>query len=140
MSGIATRQNVLDCIAAGAKGYIPKTLEGPMFVAAVTLVVGGATYVPSEFAMTGADASPGAFGAAAVGDAFFSTQELSMLRLLVAGASNKEMARRFSVQEVTIKYHLSRLYRRLQVSNRAQAVAAAVNAGVTAATALGSSN
>ena len=46
MSGIANRQNVLDCIAAGAKGYIPKTLEGPMFVAAVTLVVGGATYVP----------------------------------------------------------------------------------------------
>jgi DNA-binding NarL/FixJ family response regulator len=42
------------------------------------------------------------------------------------------------VQEVTIKYHLSRLYRRLQVSNRAQAVAAAVNAGVTAAS--GSSN
>jgi two-component system nitrate/nitrite response regulator NarL len=133
MSGIANRQNVLDCIAAGAKGYIPKTLEGPMFVAAVTLVVGGATYVPSEFAMTAADASPGASGAAAMGDAFFSTQELSMLRMLVAGASNKEMARCFSVQEVTIKYHLSRLYRRLQVSNRAQAVAAAVNAGVTAA-------
>jgi two-component system nitrate/nitrite response regulator NarL len=76
MSGIANRQNVLDCIAAGAKGYIPKTLEGPMFVAAVTLVVGGATYVPSEFAMTAADASPGASGAAAMGDAFFSTQEL----------------------------------------------------------------
>ena len=134
MSGIANRRNVLDCIAAGAKGYIPKTLEGPMFVAAVTLVVGGATYVPSEFAMTGADASPSASaGATAIGDAFFSTQELSMLRMLVAGASNKEMARSFSVQEVTIKYHLSRLYRRLQVSNRAQAVAAAVNAGVTAA-------
>ncbi len=140
MSGIANRQNVLDCIAAGAKGYIPKTLEGPMFVAAVTLVVGGATYVPSEFAMTGADASPAASGAAAMGDAFFSTQELSMLRLLVAGASNKEMARCFSVQEVTIKYHLSRLYKRMQVSNRAQAVAAAVNAGVTAASATGSSN
>ncbi len=68
-----------------------------------------------------------------MGDAFFSTQELSMLRLLVAGASNKEMARCFSVQEVKIKYHLSRLYKQMQFSNRAQAVAAAVNAGVTAA-------
>jgi two-component system, NarL family, nitrate/nitrite response regulator NarL len=141
MSGVANRQNVLDCIAAGAKGYIPKTLEGPMFMAALTLVIGGATYVPTEFAMTGAGAAPEAAPAtSALDDAFYSSQELAMLRMLVAGASNKEMARSFSVQEVTIKYHLSRLYRRLHVSNRAQAVAAAVNAGITAAPAAGPKN
>lgn len=130
MSGVASRQNVLDCIAAGAKGYIPKTLEGPMFSAALSLVAGGATYVPAEFAMIGTELPPPAPAAPAV-DAFFSERELSMLRMLISGASNKLMARHFGVMEVTIKYHVSRLYRRMGVSNRAQAVAAAVNAGIT---------
>jgi DNA-binding NarL/FixJ family response regulator len=129
MSGVASRQDVVDCIVAGAKGYIPKTLEGLMFSAAVSLVVGGATYVPTEFVMTDTPAPP----IAASADAFFSERELAMLRLLVGGASNKEIARCFGMQEVTVKYHFSRLYRRMGVSNRAQAVAAAVNAGITAA-------
>jgi DNA-binding NarL/FixJ family response regulator len=53
MSGVANRENVIECINAGAKGYIPKTLEGFMFSAAISLVAGGATYVPTEFVMAG---------------------------------------------------------------------------------------
>lgn len=126
MSGVASRKDVVDCIAAGAKGYVPKTLEGPMFSAAISLVAGGATYIPTEFVAV--EASPPA--ANVFSEAFFSERELSMLRMLVSGASNKEIARRFGMQEVTVKYHFSRLYRRMGVSNRAQAVAMAVNAGI----------
>jgi DNA-binding NarL/FixJ family response regulator len=134
MSGVASRQDVVDCIAMGAKGYIPKTLEGLMFSAAISLVAGGATYVPTEFVNTDTPAPP----IVASADAFFSERELAMLRLLVGGASNKEIARCFGMQEVTVKYHFSRLYRRMGVSNRAQAVAAAVNAGITASAEKGS--
>jgi DNA-binding NarL/FixJ family response regulator len=130
MSGVASRADVLDCINAGAKGYVPKTLEGGMFSAAVSLVAGGATYVPTEFVVADRAAPPAP--SASSYEAFFSERELTMLRLLVSGASNKEIARHFGMQEVTVKYHFSRIYRRMGVSNRAQAVAAAVNAGITA--------
>jgi len=99
-----------------------------MFSAAISLVAGGATYVPTEFVMAGTEAPPPTSPAA---DAFYSERELAMLGMVIAGASNKEIARRFGVQEVTVKYHLSRLYRRMGVGNRAQAVAAAVHAGIT---------
>ena len=127
MSGVANRENVIECINAGARGYIPKTLEGPMFSAAISLVAGGATYVPTEFVMAGTETPP----VSPAADAFYSERELAMLGMVIAGASNKEIARRFGVQEVTVKYHLSRLYRRMGVSNRAQAVASAVHAGIT---------
>ncbi len=128
MSGVASRSDVVDCIVAGAKGYIPKTLQGPLFSAAISLVVGGATYIPTEF--VSAEALVPSVGASAA--KFYNERELDMLRFLVGGASNKEIARHFGMPEVTVKYHLSRLYRKMDVVNRAQAVAAAVKAGISA--------
>lgn len=126
MSGVASRNDVVDCIVAGAKGYIPKTLQGPLFSAAISLVAGGATYIPTEFVST----EPAAATVSSI--KFFNERELTMLRFLVGGASNKEIARHFGMPEVTVKYHLSRLYRKMEVINRAQAVAAAVKVGITA--------
>lgn len=51
-----------------------------------------------------------------------SRKETEISRLLVLGISNKEIARHQGVQEVTIKYHLSRIFRKLSVRNRTQAV------------------
>jgi DNA-binding NarL/FixJ family response regulator len=129
MSGVATRSDVVDCIAVGAKGFVPKTLQGPSFSAVITLVAGGATYIPTEFVSTEVPhpaAHPGG------SEESFTERELTLLRFLVSGASNKEIARHFTMPEVTVKYHLSRLYRKMGIANRAQAVAAAVKAGITA--------
>ena len=133
MSGVASRRDVVDCIAAGAKGFIPKTLQGPMFSAAISLVAGGATYIHTEFVST-------EMPVASITDsteAFFTARELVMLRFLVSGASNKEIARHFVMPEVTVKYHLSRLYRKMGVNNRSQAVAAAVKGGISASSSEG---
>ncbi|PKU21628.1 response regulator [Telmatospirillum siberiense] len=126
MSGVASRNDVVDCIAAGAKGYIPKTLQGPLFSAAISLVAGGATYIPTEFVSS----EPQAQISARLSEEL-TPRDLTMLRFLVGGDSNKEIARHFAMPEVTVKYHLSRLYRKMGVNNRAQAVAAAVKAGVS---------
>lgn len=128
MSGVASRNDVVDCIAAGAKGYIPKTLQGPLFSAAISLVAGGATYIPTEFVST----EPTVSATAGLAEEL-SARELTILRFLVGGDSNKEIARHFAMPEVTVKYYLSRLYRKMGVSNRAQAVAAAVKAGISSA-------
>lgn len=135
ISGVAPERDVIACIQAGAKGFLPKTLEGPVFSAAVSLVVSGGTYVPTEF-MLSSTASPPvqpppaaeASGTLDPGD--FSQRELALLKMVVAAASNKEIAREFDLQEVTIKFYLTRIFRKMGVKNRAHAAVVAVRSGL----------
>jgi DNA-binding NarL/FixJ family response regulator len=132
MSGVATAQDVAACIAAGAQGFLPKTMEGKVFTSALSIVLNGGTYLPAEFVgttVTPALASgPEGTGVLCLGD--FSPRENDLLRLVVAGATNKEIARKMGLQEVTVKFYLTRLFRRMGVRNRSQAAVVAVQMGV----------
>jgi DNA-binding NarL/FixJ family response regulator len=48
-------------------------------------------------------------------------RELEILRLVAAGSTNGEVARRLWVTEQTVKFHLRNVYRKLDVANRTQA-------------------
>jgi DNA-binding CsgD family transcriptional regulator len=48
-------------------------------------------------------------------------RELEILQLVAGGASNAAVARTLWVTEQTVKFHLSNVYRKLSVSNRAEA-------------------
>lgn len=45
-------------------------------------------------------------------------RELEIVSAIVAGLSNKDMARQFAISEQTVKHHLTRIYGKLGVSNR----------------------
>jgi DNA-binding NarL/FixJ family response regulator len=49
------------------------------------------------------------------------TRELEVLRLVAAGSTNGEIARSLWVTEQTVKFHLSNVYRKLEVGNRTEA-------------------
>ena len=53
-------------------------------------------------------------------------RELDVLRLLVSGRSNGDIAGALGIGEETIKTHVSRVLAKLQVENRAQAIAEAL--------------
>lgn len=133
MSGVAMECDVFACIQAGAKGFLPKTLDGPVFTAAVSLVANGGTYVPTEFVAAPAPA-PAPVTAVETDGTFdpndFSERELALLKMVVAAASNKEIARAFDLQEVTIKFYLTRIFRKMGVKNRSHAAVAAVRSGL----------
>lgn len=57
-------------------------------------------------------------------------RELDVLKLLVDGATNDEIAHRLFVTEKTVKTHLSGVFRKLGVSNRTQAATKAIREGV----------
>ena len=50
------------------------------------------------------------------------TREIEVLQLLAAGLSNKEIAGRLVLTEGTVKLHLNRIYSKLQVKGRVQAI------------------
>ena len=52
----------------------------------------------------------------------FSAREKEVIRLLLEGKSNKQMALTLGITESTVEYHLKNIYRKLQVSSRTEAV------------------
>lgn len=56
--------------------------------------------------------------------------ELEVLRLVAAGATNREAAARLFVSEATIKTHLLHIYGKLGVRDRAAAVGKAYERGL----------
>ena len=70
----------------------------------------------------------------AAGDSSLTTRELEVLRLVADGSTNGEIARRLWVTEQTVKFHLSNVYRKLDVGNRTEATHYAHVNGLLAAT------
>ncbi|GAB5387216.1 MAG: response regulator transcription factor [Alphaproteobacteria bacterium] len=124
MSGVAEPAQVQACMTAGARGFVPKTLDAAAFAQAIRVVLDGGTYVPADYEGQLAAAK------ASISQVNFTDRELDVLRELVAGGSNKEIARALDVQEVTIKLHMTRIFQKMSVKNRAQAALKAVELGI----------
>ncbi len=111
LSGTASPQIAKDAIAAGAAGFVPKTLGAKSMVSAIRFMAAGETFVPYDF-MQQVDAKT---------VANLTERETEVLRGLCEGKSNKEIARDLDLQEVTIKLHVKTLCRKLDAKNRTQA-------------------
>ncbi|NIY77496.1 response regulator transcription factor [Thalassospira sp. HF15] len=131
LSGAYRSDDVRKAIEAGAHGFIPKTLRGQALANAVQLVLAGDKYLPSSILTDMNDSMSGsgdgenrlAGGFGNEGDfARLTPREREVLALLSEGRPNKDIARHLDLREITVKYHLKNIYRKLNVSNRAQAV------------------
>ena len=59
-----------------------------------------------------------------------SARELEILRLIAEGTRNAQIASRLQISDKTVRNHVSRLYRKLAVSDRSQAVLYAARHGL----------
>lgn len=125
MSGHVQQGDVERGFEMGARGFIPKTIKGKALLSVLNLVKSGARYVP-ELVLEAEPAAP----AGAADDAGLSARELDVLRQLVKGHSNKVIARNLNIEETTVKLHLRALFRKLEVSNRTEAVVTAIERGL----------
>ena len=105
-------------LEAGAVGYILKTSAPSVMVAAVRLISEGGTYVPPE-AMSGA---PDAVG--------LTERQADVLRLLMKGLPNRQIAERLDIAENTVKQHPHAVYKALGVLSRTEAIVAAARRGI----------
>jgi DNA-binding NarL/FixJ family response regulator len=120
-------------IKAGARGYLLKNLESSELRAMLEAVERGeaaitpaiAARILSELAKPASGASPADRDPDALTD-----RELDVLRLVVAGQRNKEIAGSLGISENTVKFHLRNILDKLHAQSRAEAVARAVRQGL----------
>jgi DNA-binding NarL/FixJ family response regulator len=66
----------------------------------------------------------------AADDVDLTQRELTILQELQTGSSNKQIAQKLFLAEQTVKFHLTNIYRKLEVSNRTEAVRYAYEHGI----------
>jgi len=126
MSGDAPRSVVTEALAAGASGFVPKTLPAKSLRNAVAFMLMGEIYLPAEmFRSPDAPDIP-----QDVRLEELSKREREVLRLLSEGKSNKEIARDLDLTEASVKLHVKTVFRHLSVANRTQAAILAKDMGL----------
>ena len=125
-------QYLFQALRVGAAGFLLKTTTGPELADHLDRVMEGEVAVdPSlagRVAMTAASLQSGEFWPGArLG---LTQRESEVLGLMVRGLSNRAIALRLSIGEDTVKTHARALYRKLEVGERAQAVAVALREGI----------
>lgn len=125
VSGSSARQDILGALGAGVHGYIPKALGPAELVKALETVLSGQIYVPPILAQAGSAEAvvPASADRAQDGLARLTQRQREVLQALIAGRSNKEIARQLGLGEGTVKIHVAALLRTLQLPNRAAAAA-----------------
>jgi DNA-binding NarL/FixJ family response regulator len=129
--------DIMGAIKAGASGYITKDVSVGALVDSLRRVAEGEAVIPPAFAARllhefaeltrGRDDEMKAVGA---DRAKVTDRECEVLRLLVDGATNRDIARQLVITENTVKVHLRNILEKLHLRNRQQAAAFAVSSGI----------
>jgi DNA-binding NarL/FixJ family response regulator len=102
-------------------GYLIKGMPHEVLMEALRKVYAGRNFLPPPVTRALASRMP---------DGELSTREREVLALLVRGKSNREIADELSIKETTVKSHVSVILMRLNVTDRTQAVVAALQRGL----------
>ena len=113
--------DVHGAISAGAAGYLLKSFEADELITAIRTVQGGGRHLEG--------AARAAF-TAQEGAAPLTVREREILGLVVAGRANKEIATALRLADITVRMHLTRIFSKLQVADRTQAVTKAIRMGL----------
>ena len=104
-------------LAAGAAAYVLKTAHPDDVASAVRQAFDHSVFMPPSQPAADAAAKP----SRPERPAGLTRRELEILKLVAEGHSNATLARKLWVTEQTVKFHLSNVYRKLEVTNRTEA-------------------
>jgi DNA-binding NarL/FixJ family response regulator len=115
VSAVGDPKVMQDAIMSGASAFIPKSAPSQVLINALRVIIAGGTYMPTGIvaALRHADSNPGRND--------LTMRQRRVLELLSTGLSNKRIARELDISEITVKAHVSAIFRKLGVTNRTQA-------------------
>src|SRR5258707_10118557 len=116
-----TDDDISKALKAGAKAYVLKDISADALIACIHDVLAGKTYLAPAAAAKLAEG---------VTHIQLTPRELTTLRLMADGKSNKEIASALAISERTVKTHLGHLFEKLAVTSRTEAVKIATRRGL----------
>jgi DNA-binding NarL/FixJ family response regulator len=124
------RATILDCLAAGASGYILKSTTVSQLLRAIETVLSGDVFAPASLAGLAQSAVTQSAVAAREPAAsplltHLTDRQIEVFHLLSEGCATKTIARRLGLAVGTVKVHLAAIYRVLGAHNRVEAIARA---------------
>ena len=114
-------EDIHRALDAGARGYLLKGMSGDELMDAIRAVHAGRSRIPAQVAERLAErmVRPS-----------LTDRELGVLREIVSGKSNKEIGKELNISEATVKTHINSILGKLGVTDRTQAVTAAIQRGI----------
>ena len=119
VSGSENLVHMKRSLDAGVMGYISKSEHSPVVLSALRLVLSGGIYVPPKLVQPHVQGQPNHAGSLPFG---LTPRQYDVLKMLLQGKSNKEIAEEFDLSTVTVKAHIGAIFKSLQVVNRAEAI------------------
>ena len=129
LSAYADDRYVYGMLQAGAAGYLLKEEALETVVAAVRAVAGGEAWY-SQPVMAKVTAWARGETVMPPGVAGLTEREVEVLRLVARGWDNRRIAEALCITEQTVKNHVSRIYAKLGVESRVEAVLRAISLGL----------
>ncbi len=116
---------VLRAVKSGASGYVLKNASADELIRAIRYVAAGGRHFDEVVVKAFLSEEQ-----RAKERQLLTSHELEILRMVAAGATNRQVAQHLFISVDTVKSHLEAVYRTLEVSDRAQAVAVAMRKGL----------
>lgn len=121
LSTYISDEDIYAALQAGAMAYLVKSVGRDELAQAIRKAVAGRRHIPSDVAARLADR---------MSRTNLSTRELDVLRLLVGGKRNREIALSLDITEGTVKLHVSSILGKLGATDRTEAVTVALQRGI----------
>jgi DNA-binding NarL/FixJ family response regulator len=116
-TSFSDREQILQALDAGAIGYLLKDAEPE----AIHEALRAASRGEAPLAPKAAAALLAARSERSAGGVELTARERDVLKLVIAGDANKQIARKLGISEKTVKGHLTNLFQRIGVADRTQA-------------------
>lgn len=125
---------VIAALSSGAEGYCVKGTSVEQLVKAIAVVCEGATYLDAQVAQAVINQlkppAPPSRTSAAIPPGTLSERELEVLKLIVDGYSNPDIAKALYLSEHTVKTYVRGVLNKLLVNDRVQAAVVALRSGL----------
>jgi two-component system NarL family response regulator len=114
-------EDIFNALDAGALGYLLKSASQDEVIEAIHAVSRGKRRIPTELAIRLAER---------VGRSPLSAREVEVLRLVVEGLTNKEIAKKLFISDITARNHVISLLSKLNAKDRTEAATIAIRRGL----------
>ena len=131
MTSSISHKETLEALRLGFCGLIKKCAASQLLFKSIRAVMAGQYWIDRESVgclVQALNSAPQRESAARASNSFGLTErELQILSAIVDGYTNRDMAKKFSISEQTVKHHLTRIFAKAGVSNRLELALFAMN-------------